>query len=784
MCKLTKEQKDDRKKILHKLIDDLHNTTSNGHKPNIKDFYENKVKHLYSFITYDNFAKTSRRIRQKEENTTTQTRANVSTRSSSSPSQKHKRSDFSENPNSHKNRKNNESPIAQLELFLVGCCEGMSRLNMPYKRNEVLILANDVIKGTHYESAVLAYKKKVLTDESLHVGTLGERWLKGFLKRHADKLKPADSEDFDRKREFVVNTKNIQKMYDLQYEAWVVSGVAEKTEDYIYYNNSGVEVSWEDIVSKKEVQCGRKTKYRLVYAQYVFFFDEVGNNTNTKNDGRIGNTKFIVCKNSRGLRRGSRYDCRWTLLCLTAATGEPIMMVVIIQKVGDLDALEVTGIDITKEKVGQTLKENMGAGKRYPGLKTIVFRNKKIEGMVFRSESGGITPEILTLIFKRLDDLDVFPRITLANGKRLIPTAQIDSHPSRFNLDFVKYINDPNHKWAVELGLPDATHVTQVGDSKEQNGTYKSKSYDEKWKLIKYRHENGLSTELERTDIIPIVNATFAASFGNQEGNKKATRERGWNPMTYNLLDSEEVKRGDGLKEFNTESVLLHNTLNTLARAVSVGGRDTSTRKRKQSSDDDTREPEFLEAGFKLNTNAMYKNNTCSLSEAILDFIDKRAQKNTNKEDDTITKKICKYFDMESKFLEISRDHNTADSKTFVKKVNGKDLDVLIQRKRRKVNNSGSMKDPSPSKLNVAEKRKEYLRICERRDINLFEYLTVENGISRDTLNDLYTRLTGSTNTNYQEHDLKKMAQTYQESQKNQSNNSTNGTVAVPMASI
>ena len=48
-----------------------------------------------------------------------------------------------------------------------------------------------------------------------------------------------------------------------------------------------------------------------------------------------------------------------------------------------------------------------------------------------------------------------------------------DGNGSRFQPDFLKYVIDPAHKWVVIIGVPYGTAMRQVGDSSEQNETYK-----------------------------------------------------------------------------------------------------------------------------------------------------------------------------------------------------------------------------------------------------------------------------------------------------------------------
>jgi hypothetical protein len=46
----------------------------------------------------------------------------------------------------------------------------------------------------------------------------------------------------------------------------------------------------------------------------------------------------------------------------------------------------------------------------------------------------------------------------------------------------------------------------------------------------------------KKTDIVGIVHRAFNVSFGSIVNSKKAIRNRGWNPLDYNLLDDKELR--------------------------------------------------------------------------------------------------------------------------------------------------------------------------------------------------------------------------------------------------
>ena len=63
-----------------------------------------------------------------------------------------------------------------------------------------------------------------------------------------------------------------------------------------------------------------------------------------------------------------------------------------------------------------------------------------------------------------INHLGVMPRV---DGVK--PFFHIDGYGSCFGLDFLSYINSPEHEWVVCIGTPYGTALWQVGDSKECN---------------------------------------------------------------------------------------------------------------------------------------------------------------------------------------------------------------------------------------------------------------------------------------------------------------------------
>lgn len=108
-------------------------------------------------------------------------------------------------------------------------------------------------------------------------------------------------------------------------------------------------------------------------------------------------------------------------------------------------------------------------------------------------------------VLKRLDALAVFPR----SKDGPIPCMILDGHESRLSPQFLQYVNNPNHRWGIWLGLPYTTNLWQVGDAPEQNGVLKVEWYRLKEQLVRFKLDHGLNPNLHAEDIVPLVNNFF-----------------------------------------------------------------------------------------------------------------------------------------------------------------------------------------------------------------------------------------------------------------------------------
>src|SRR5688572_8130563 len=93
------------------------------------------------------------------------------------------------------------------------------------------------------------------------------------------------------------------------------------------------------------------------------------------------------------------------------------------------------------------------------------------------------------------------------------PVLIVDGHESRINYEFLSYVNNLQHKWYVCLGVPYATSYWQVGDSHEQNGSFKVNWYCAKRKVMSWKNDQGLGYTMTAREILPVINDLWEMSY-------------------------------------------------------------------------------------------------------------------------------------------------------------------------------------------------------------------------------------------------------------------------------
>jgi hypothetical protein len=140
-----------------------------------------------------------------------------------------------------------------------------------------------------------------------------------------------------------------------------------------------------------------------------------------------------------------------------------------------------------------------------------------------------------------IDTIGVFNR---SDG--IHPFLLLDGHGSRFELPFLRYVNDKKGvgvKWNACVGVPYGTSYWQVlGDSSEQNGCFKMALTRYKHELLRKKELAGVEFGINKEDITYLVSQAWADSFARVVHNKSAIADRGWNPLNYYCLLHHEIE--------------------------------------------------------------------------------------------------------------------------------------------------------------------------------------------------------------------------------------------------
>jgi hypothetical protein len=424
-------------------------------------------------------------------------------------------------------------PLLQIEPYIVEWCIRLSNMGAALTKDQVINLADSLIKGTSFHDEFVAFKKKrglFVPKEGIIVGN---GWYNGFMERNSAIIHRRQGRVKDMKRHSWCVYENFESMYESVYKTMVKSNVAEELESECFFDKKG------NIVQTKEESFGLPSKYKLKHPNYCIFVDETGKNTNMKADGKVGGEKFVVPVNAVTNTGciGSTTDIHFTVLCFTAATGEAVMCSVIFKselKVCQLPISWTMGININKDILTgidnvETFSINQGKGKAMEGGPICFFNGKNIPCFIGASPKASITSTMLADMLRFMDDLNVFDRST-----GITPFLLLDGHHSRLELPFLTYINDDKNKWNVCIGVPYGTHLWQVADAEEQNGTFSLAITKAKREMYKNKPDG--QKKFLPSDIIPLVNEAFPKSFGNQQFALTAIAERGWGPLNYNLL--------------------------------------------------------------------------------------------------------------------------------------------------------------------------------------------------------------------------------------------------------
>ena len=424
------------------------------------------------------------------------------------------------------------SPLLQAESQFVAVLTQMSRIGDPLTPSCAIALINDLISGTKYQNCLEEFKRKHCGQtEKEKLGKIGYKYWTNFKGRNAHLIVTRKGQKFELDRSQWTTYTNFWAMYNRFGDEMEYASVAQLFDEPQWMDREGT------ICQNEELAFGCKVTHNILRSDMILVMDEVGSDTSQKGDGAIGGEKFVCEKGTTPKENCSTKSKHWTLIGLTALDGTPVMCIIIFK--GEQEStIHATGMDLFVEVEGNESEhdffaKNSGPGKLYPGGPQCMFKGKMVPCMCRWTPKGGINGSILLDIIATLDALCVFDEDMKAGVK---PMLLLDAHGSHFELPFLQYINDTNTEWVVCIGVPYGTSLWQVGDSSEQNGSYKMACAKFKRRLFKMKRDRGMSPGIHSFEVMLIVNYALTQSFARKDKNKMAISERGWYPYNRKLL--------------------------------------------------------------------------------------------------------------------------------------------------------------------------------------------------------------------------------------------------------
>jgi hypothetical protein len=307
----------------------------------------------------------------------------------------------------HQQKGGHCSPLEEIEPSIVQLVLCMSKFRQALTSAQIKDLVNSAIHNTEYQQKLIDYKKmRNIEQEEEQLGKVSMKYVHGFMKRWKHVIGSSRPKRFELDRSQWATYSNFKEMYDALEDAMLECQIAKKLPQPTWMDKEG------NIVQSEAEAFGLPCTIQITDPDLCIVGDEVGANTSQKGDGHVGGKKVVGERGCVSQQKVSKKEKKFTVIGLTALTGEPVMCIVIIQ--GKERKIEIElGIDYSAHWEGSPddadfVAKNIGPGKRFPGGPTCHFRGKDIPCLVRMSESGGINGDILLDIFKTLDHYEVF----------------------------------------------------------------------------------------------------------------------------------------------------------------------------------------------------------------------------------------------------------------------------------------------------------------------------------------------------------------------------------------
>jgi hypothetical protein len=442
----------------------------------------------------------------------------------------------------------NTTPILKdIEPEIIDYCVQLADLGQPLVKDQVLLVANQLVKRYNLETEVLEFKKKMhLIDESEYPGhttLIGGGWFRNFSGRHMEDIKQKFGQELGYTgNHFHLRLDHFKARYDLVYESMVKAGIAEKYVKPTLFDIDGGRVAQ----TEREWAYGLPSRYKLTKPDYLLFVDQLGSKVKADRQqnfyGHVDGQAFSLPVDCSGTSAGiglpdGETEMKFSVYCFLNGLGETVLCAIILKS--DRDVMEIPlsvrwGIDTSKPLNGgrtevELFENNCGVGQAMQGGPVCNYKGKDVHCFVGTSEDGKLNSQILLDVCNYFDDIHLYDR-----SSGLQPFILLDGHCSCFDVELLDYIKDGRHQWRMSCGLPRDTHLLHIADSDEFNSSFKEEFTNVKQRLLDTRTRD--SKFYYPTDVIPLINHTWSICYGHSEGAKRAIALRGWNPLNYALL--------------------------------------------------------------------------------------------------------------------------------------------------------------------------------------------------------------------------------------------------------
>ena len=178
-----------------------------------------------------------------------------------------------------------KSPMDGVEEYISDICVQKDMMNQGITVGEGLALANSLVEGTDVQNKVIEFQMKWARFDMMKYPNgpgLTKGYWRGYMRRSSDKISAQKTKNFASNRAEWCTYHNTQKMYDLVYTAMVEVGVAVKLASPEFHDN------------------GFPVTHKLIHPNFVIHADEVGNNTNQRDDDNVGGERRLTGNKTSG----------------------------------------------------------------------------------------------------------------------------------------------------------------------------------------------------------------------------------------------------------------------------------------------------------------------------------------------------------------------------------------------------------------------------------------------------------------------------------------------------